>query len=613
MFINKFFKFLRYFGKGYEIKILYVLYMSFMSSLLEFLSVVLVFPLIMILIHPQRTVNNPVAAFFHNYFGVEGTNNLIMCIGGTIAVVIIIKNLYCILISYWQNKFISKWGLEIKEKLVNLYLYSPYEIDLKRGNSAILRQVIQNVDDVMQYFVYKFISLISNTFVIILVFSILIFLLPLFTILAILFFSVAGYFQNELFRKYSSKLGIKKYNMTNRQYNRVMDNINNIKDIKTSGCEKFFYNLYKDICEKIIPYSEKINLIPLIPQYIIEIIFVFTMIILCLGILTKYGENPSNVLINFGVVAIAIYRVVPQVYKNQIYLNYINMYSKNADDLFKIFDEYSSYSTCENKDTTERITFNHTLKIKNLNYSYDKKTNVLNNINLEIKKGEFIGMIGMSGAGKSTLADCILGLLDYTGDIYVDDIRLNDDNFRKFRNIIGYVPQKISTVEGDIYSNVAWGSARKDIDKTKVDEVLKISQLYDQLTQTENGIEVELKKDGSGLSGGQTQRIGIARALYRDPEIIILDEATANLDVKTENKLTDILAELKGNKTIIAIAHRLSTLLNCDRIAYIHEGNLIDVGTFKELSDKYSDFEKILKLSRINFEETETPENDSQN
>ena len=247
--------------------------------------------------------------------------------------------------------------------------------------------------------------------------------------------------------------------------------------------------------------------------------------------------------------------------------------------------------------------FNNQITINNLSYSYDKKSNVLEGISLEIKKGEFVGVIGLSGAGKTTFVDCLLGLLDYKGEIYVDDILLTDDNIRTFRNIIGYVPQKINTIEGDIYTNVAWGVERKDIDKERVDDVLKTAQLFDQLKHTENGLDIELKQDGTGLSGGQLQRIGIARALYKNPEIILFDEATSNLDVKIESKLTEVISDIKGSRTIIAIAHRLSTLVNCDRIIYLNDGRLVDVGTFQELSDKHADFKEILKLSRIKLDD----------
>ena len=395
---------------------------------------------------------------------------------------------------------------------------------------------------------------------------------------------------------------MKKAILTDSTYNSVVNNLSFIKEIKINGCQKYFFDSFIDISEKMIPYTEKINLLPQIPQFVIEIIFIFTMIILSMGIMTQYGENPQNILVSLGVVAISIYRIVPQIYKNQIYLNYINLSDYKLKQLFEIYEKYGLYDYSKNRDTKDKLPFSSSLEIKNLNYSYDKKDNVLHDINLNIKKGEFIGIVGLSGAGKSTLVDCLLGLLEYEGEIYVDKELLTVDNFQKFRNIIGYVPQKICNIEGDIYTNVAWGVERKDIDKEKVDEALKQAQLYDQLKQTENGLEIELKQDGIGVSGGQMQRIGIARALYKDPDIIVLDEATANLDVKIENKLTEILNNLKGNKTIIAIAHRLSTLVNCDRVAFLKEGTVVDIGTFKELSEKYPDFEEIVRLSRIRLD-----------
>ena len=602
-FFKQFKNFMDYFGKGYEVRVGYMLFMAFMTSLLEFLSIVLVFPFIMIMVNPSRMINNPLAVFIKNNFHINSLNHMILFIGGLIAFTIIIKNIYSIYIQYCQNKMISMWGLEIKEEILEYFLYAPYEDDLKRGDSRFIYKLTDKIDEIMKYFVSKVISLISNSFVILIVFLILMYMLPTYTIIAILFFVIAGIIQSKFFSSESEKIAIKKKNLTDGEYNSVMDNISRVKDIKIAGCQKYFFNSYKDISEKVIPFNEKLDLFPLIPQYIIEIIFVFTMTILCVGILAQYGQNPQNILISFGVVAIAIYRLVPQIYKNQIYLNYINLTSPKVNELFEIYKEYKIYDYSAYKNTKEKLPFNNNLAIENLNYSYNKKENVLNNINLNINKGEFIGIVGLSGAGKTTLVDCILGLLEYEGKILIDNQELNNDNIQKFRNLIGYVPQRILTIEGDIYTNVAWGIERKDIDKQRVEDVLKIAQLYDQLKQTENGLEIVLKQDGTGLSGGQMQRIGIARALYRNPEIIVLDEATANLDVKIENKLTDILYGLKGDKTIIAIAHRLSTLLNCDKIVYVKEGTIVDVGTFHDLAQKHEDFNEIVQLSKIKIDD----------
>ena len=600
---NCFNVFMKYFGQNYKTKVIHMLFMAFMSSLLEFISVVLVFPFILIMVNPGRVLNNPISIWVRDNLNIHGTTNTIIFIGCLIATIIIIKNLYSILITHWENKIISEWGLKIKEKFVNLILYSPYEADMIKGESNKIEKLTKDIDVVMEFYIFKTIFLVSNTFLIILIFAFLIYLLPLFTMIAISFFTIAGLIQSDFFRKYSEKIAIKKNQLTKGPYEEVMNSFNHIKDIKVNGCQKFFFNFYKNTSEKIMPYDEQIQLIPLIPQYIIEIIFIFTLIILCFGILSKHGENPTNIMISLGIVGITIYRLIPQIYKNQVYINYINLYSYKAKELIATYKEYEQYDYPEYKDTKEKISFQNNITIKNLFYSYDKKIDVLSDINVEIKKGEFIGVVGLSGAGKSTLIDCLLGLLEYQGQIYIDETPITTDNVQTFRNIIGYVPQKINTIQGDIYTNVAWGIERKDIDKEKVDDVLIKAQLYDQLKQTENGLGFELKPDGSGLSGGQMQRIGIARALYRDPEIIILDEATSNLDVKIENKLTEIISSIKGSKTIIAIAHRLSTLVNCDRIIYLKDGNLIDIGTFKELSEKHTDFEEIVKLSRIKLDE----------
>ncbi len=603
MFFSRFNRFISYFGQNYKFKLLNILFMAFMSSLLEFLSIVLVFPFIMILVNPGRVVSYFKELHLQNIIHITSVPYMILFFGLLIAGVIIIKNLYSIFITYKQNKMISQWGLEVKQKMIQFVLYAPYESDLIRGDSNIIERITNIVDTVMFYYVFKMIGFVSNTLVIILIFSILIFLLPMYTIAAILFFTAAGLLQSEIFRKWAENLSIKQIKLTQGPYDSVMNSLKQLKDIKINGCQKFFFDFFSNISQKIIPYKEKITLIPLIPQYIIEIIFIITMTILCLGILNKYGENPSNILVSFGIVAIAIYRVVPQIYKNQVYLNYININTVKMDQLLNLYEEYIKFEYPKNPDSSERIEFNNQIVINNLSYSYDKKSNVLEDINLKINKGEFIGIVGLSGAGKTTLVDCLLGLLEYKGEVYVDNTLLTEDNIRTFRNIIGYVPQKITTIEGDIYTNVAWGIERKDIDKERVDEVLKTAQLFNQLKQTENGLGIELKQDGTGLSGGQLQRIGIARALYKNPEIILLDEATSNLDVKIENKLTEVISDIKGSKTIIAIAHRLSTLVNCDRIIYLNDGRLVDIGTFQELSTKHADFKEILKLSRIKLDD----------
>ena len=246
------------------------------------------------------------------------------------------------------------------------------------------------------------------------------------------------------------------------------------------------------------------------------------------------------------------------------------------------------------------LTFKDSLKLEGINFQYKENKPVIKNLNLEIKAGEFIGIIGDSGAGKTTLAEIIMGLLpiDY-GNISLDDIFINQRNFFSLRKIIGYVPQNINLVDGSFADNVAWGIDPLDVDYHQVESALKKAQLWDYVETFREKSDAKVILGSNGLSQGQKQRLAIARALYRNPEILIFDEATSSLDLKTENEITEMLKEFKGKKTIIAIAHRLSTLKICDRIVYMKNGEIIDIGTFKELSTLYKEIDILIKMSNI--------------
>jgi ATP-binding cassette subfamily C protein len=264
----------------------------------------------------------------------------------------------------------------------------------------------------------------------------------------------------------------------------------------------------------------------------------------------------------------------------------------------------AEYEKCnldfEEKKMNIIVDFKDKIQLKNVTFSY-KKSPVIKKLNLEIKKGEFVGIIGLSGAGKSTLADILMGLLPIDeGEIFVDNFKFDQTNFNVIRKLIGYVPQQINILDGSFKRNVAWGLKDDEINEEKIIQALKQARLYDLVESQEDGINSNVIKGSIGLSQGQKQRLAIARALYRNAEILIFDEATSSLDVETEYEITRMLCAMKGEKTIIAIAHRLSTLKSCDRLIYLKNGEVVDVGSFEELSKKHADFEKLIKLSGFN-------------
>lgn len=391
------------------------------------------------------------------------------------------------------------------------------------------------------------------------------------------------------------------YAKRTRQYKAsLLENINNIKELKILSAEKLFYENFKIVAAELKQIQIKQGFYASIPPYIVEILVVTALLVMASFLSFQNTDNHPELIASFAIVVAALFRIAPAL--NRIQSSIININSsrnfvKKLNEAYENldFEHFEKYDCPSN----ERLDFKRKIQLKNINFSYNSSKQVIKNMSFEINKGDFVGIIGLSGAGKSTLADIITGLLPAdSGTIQIDDTILTPENFPKFRHIIGYVPQQINILNKTFKENVAWGCEK--IDDAGVIKALKAAQIYDIVADFPEGINAKAVSGSNGLSQGQKQRIAIARALYRDPEIIILDEATSALDVQVEHELTEMLKEISKSKTIIAIAHRLSTLKVCNKLIYIKEGQLVDIGTFEELSRKYSDFNTLVKLSSIN-------------
>lgn len=593
-------KFITYYGKGRYLSLFGFTILSFIAGLLELVGVALIYPFMLLIISPEnfnKVIHIP-------YFTLGNNIQTGLLIGLCVLLIFIAKNLFMIYVQYVQNKFICDWKKDITAKFMEYYLYAPYKDIMKTPNNNKLHTIETLCSMAVDGFIMRGLNLLTNIIIITMIIGLLFIKFPIPAIGTLLFTVASIYLQNKFFKKQMTSIAATMNTVYKDYKSSILENINNIKELKILSAEKLFYDKYIHNEKQYRKIQLQQGFYNSIPPYIIEMLVVTALLILAciITIQTSANNNSSVMVASFSIIIAALFRIAPAL--NRVQSSIININSTRTI-VKSINTEFEKCNLANFKKsnfiTNTKIEFRHKIELKNINFSYNPSKLILKNISFEINKGDFIGIIGLSGAGKSTLADVITGLLPQdSGEILVDGTELTQSNFAQFRHIIGYVPQQINILDKSIKENIAWGCEK--IDENGVIKALKAAQLYDIIKEYPKGIDSNIIVGSNGLSQGQKQRLAIARALYRDPEIIILDEATSSLDVQVEHEITDMLKTISSSKTIIAIAHRLSTLKACNKLIYMKDGQIIDIGTFAELSEHYPEFKTLINLSNISTE-----------
>lgn len=593
MFLENYKKFIIYYGKGRYLKLLGFSGLFLCAGILELTGVALIYPFTILIMNP-----NSIGKYLPNLrLGNPILTGLL--IGLCVLLIFIGKNLFMILVQYIQNKFICNWKKDIAEKFMEYYLYAPYKAILNSSQSDKIYDIETLCSVAVDGFVMRGLNLITNIIITAMIIGLLFIKFPIPALGTVIFVTVTMYLQNKYFKKRSNTLASTMEKINKKHNDTILENISNIKELKILSTEDTFFEKYQIIEKSYRKTQELQGFYNAIPPYLVEMLVVLALLILACIISIQSPNDNSKLMASFAIIVASLFRIAPAL--NRIQSSIINI---NASRNFvkRINEKYEKYDfehfKKENLQSEGILGFHDKIELKNICFSYNSNKQVLKNISITINKGDFVGIIGLSGAGKSTLADILTGLLPAdSGEIIVDNTELSQKNFQKFRRMLGYVPQQINILDKSIKENVAWGC--KEINDSKVVNALRSAQLYNVIEEYPQGIDSNIIVGSNGLSQGQKQRLAIARALYRDPQIIILDEATSALDVQIEHEITEMLKEISSTKTIIAIAHRLSTLKACNKLIYMKNGTIVDVGTFAGLSEKYEEFENLIKLSSI--------------
>lgn len=593
MFLENYKKFIIYYGKGRYLKLLGFSGLFICAGILELTGVALIYPFTILIMNP-----NSIGKYLPN-LRLENPILTGLLIGLCVLLIFIGKNLFMILVQYIQNKFICNWKKDIAEKFMEYYLYAPYKAILSSSQSDKIYDIETLCSVAVDGFVMRGLNLITNIIITAMIIGLLFIKFPIPALGTVIFVTVTMYLQNKYFKKRSNTLASTMEKINKKHNDTILENISNIKELKILSAEDTFFEKYQIVEKSYRKTQELQSFYNAIPPYLVEMLVVLALLILACIISIQSPNDNSKLMASFAIIVASIFRIAPAL--NRIQSSIINI---NASRNFvkRINEKYEKYDfdhfKKENLQSEGILGFHDKIELKNICFSYNSNKQVLKNISITINKGDFVGIIGLSGAGKSTLADILTGLLPAdSGEIIVDNTELSQKNFQKFRRMLGYVPQQINILDKSIKENVAWGC--KEINDSKVVNALRSAQLYNVIEEYPQGIDSNIIVGSNGLSQGQKQRLAIARALYRDPQIIILDEATSALDVQIEHEITEMLKEISSTKTIIAIAHRLSTLKACNKLIYMKNGTIVDVGTFAGLSEKYEEFENLIKLSSI--------------
>jgi len=496
-------------------------------------------------------------------FKFESAERFIITFGICIIIFYFIRGGYFVLQTYLIKRYSNAMYKHFTKKALEVNLTIPYKLYALRNSGELIRAIGTETSEIGKV-VLHLLLLCSEFFTILMVYSLIVILNWKMTLIitAILFFIVIILLS--VLTRVNAKQGKLRF-ITGRKMSRILkESLGNIKYVKIKGNEEQIISDYKNALEINTKADVTSHVLGNIPKGILESIG-FSFLIAVIVVIIWINKDASTVIPIISMYALALYRILPSI--NRM-LHEINGVVYSEETLIKVYDNLSQPVE---KEGDSPVNFNNFIRLENICFQYETGPDIITDISLEIKKGEKIAFTGESGGGKSTLVDLIIGIhKPKSGSIYIDNTALNNDNIRGWRKKIGYIPQSIYLFDGSVAENVCFGS---DYDEKKIKTALMKANIWDFLSQ-KDGLNTCVGDGGIQLSGGQQQRIGIARALYDDPEVLVLDEATSALDNDTEQKIMDEIYSVSANKTLIVIAHRLTTVERCDRRLRIINGRL---------------------------------------
>ena len=559
----------------YKVSIIFVL--SIITSIFEMIGVFSIIPFMSLLTSPDYITNNIYFNYVANLYSLSLTDSKIY-FGIIIIILFIFSNLMNIVTLWYTMNFIAEYQSRISSGVLKKYLSSSYNFFIKSDHSILSKNILDESCILADGVIYAMLQILTKSLIIVSISALMITVNPELFFGSIFLFAIIYLLIFVNFKNLLYEIGFNRVEANESRFKNTREVFSNIKDVKFYSLEDFYIKKFTNSAHDFAYLNARRNLISLLPRYFIEII---TFGGIFSGIVYLIAINES-LLLNIPMISmflLSIYRIMPLL--QNIFVNTANI--KSSEYVFDNIEAILNKPDLVNNKQTTDMLFSKSIDFKNVYFNYNDGQNILENINLHLDKGKTYAIIGGTGSGKTTLIDILLGFYDVkSGKITIDGMELSGNSFRSINKIIGYVSQSISYLSDNIIKNIAFCDDESDVNIDRITKVINITRLSDLVQTLDKGMYENIGDMGSMLSGGQKQRLGIARALYRSPQILILDEATNALDKETELHILANIKQAYPGITLILITHRNTYLDFCDEIIEITDKNVIIKSVGKE-------------------------------
>ena len=584
-------KILYFLGKSRRRNWVLVSLLGVTGSALEAIGAVLILVLLGLIVEPDVGIELPLIGSLPMK---EGEETLLLVAAG-VAVFFVIRGMTKLIETYVVQRVVHGTGVRIASQLVDGYLAMPYEWHLHRDSASLMRNVHESVIVVVRQVLLPSVRMVVELSLLLALLAVLVIASPLGTALALAVLGPTSYILIRVVQPPLMRFGRSSHDAVGRYFGTVQQSLAGIRDVKILGRERFFSQRFYRDRAKTARASYMRGTVAQIPAVLIEITIIF-FILGFLAVAINTGESATDALPLMGLFAYAGLRMQPSLQKIVAGVNSLRFATAPVDEVFAELQEVAGNKALRGAPPVA-LHFDTAVVFDEVSFGYHgSSTLALEKINLSIAKGESVGVCGPTGGGKTTFVDLLAGLLEPTsGSITVDEVNVQGRESAWQQNL-GVVSQSVFLIHDTLRRNVALGVPDGEIDEPAVVEAIDHAQLSEFVDSLPDGLETMVGERGIRISGGQRQRVAIARALYRRPSVLIFDEGTSALDNITEAQLIRTLDTLKGQRTIIVVAHRLTTIRNCDKIVLITGGKIAEIGRYDELMVRSSEFQRLALL-----------------